>query len=193
MAPPRVLKFIRSDTGLDGRMPSFVYKYMTGLACGPKTSRNFSSMKSPYLLWSALVDFVINFDAGLAENGGWLFMQSPFSRRMSAIIRVVSTMAKDLVDHIIITMNDLLGRDPKAVSALVETRVYCNEAVADHPTVQVGTDKGKPTVGLLGILNGLCGTMADGTGYIAAEIGDDGRVSRFVRLDERQVAMRRKA
>lgn len=92
-------------------------------------------------------------------------------------------MAKDLVDHIIGLMNDLLDRDPKAITALTETRVYCNEAVADHPTVQVVMDKGKSTVGLMGVLNGLCGTMPDGSGYIAAEVGDDGRVSRYVRMD----------
>lgn len=78
------------------------------------------------------------------------------------------------------------------MSALVETRVYCNDALADHPTVQVSVDKGKPTVGVLGVLNGLCGVRHDGSGHIAAEFEDSGRISRFVRLrDERPRQTRR--
>lgn len=42
------------------------------------------------------------------------------------------------------------------MQALVESRVPCNDALADHPTVQVGEGPGgRPVVGLLGILNGL--------------------------------------
>lgn len=102
-------------------------------------------------------------------------------------------MAADLVDHIIETMNELLVRDPRAISALIETRVYCSEAIADHPTVQVSADKGRPTLGLLGILNGLCGTRSDGSGHIAAEFEDSGRISQFVRLRDDKPRQRRRA
>lgn len=63
-------------------------------------------------------------------------------------------------------LNKLLEMDKAAVTALINQRVPCNQALAEHPTVQVtpvaaaGATAGEapiPTmqVGLLGILNGL--------------------------------------
>ena len=75
-----------------------------------------------------------------------------------------------LAEQIVAFMNELLTLDPVAVSRLVSARVACNKELADHPTVQVGaldltfegaTDR-VHDVGLLGILNGLCGNYDDG-------------------------------
>src|SRR4051812_38310917 len=83
-------------------------------------------------------------------------------------------------------MNELLVIDPKAITALIETRVPCNEDLATHPTVQVASisklmEGSTPeySVGLLGILNGLCGARKDGYGFITCEFDDNGNVTGF--------------
>lgn len=91
------------------------------------------------------------------------------------------------VDRIIAFLNDLLERDRAAVSKLFAIQVECNDALDTHPTVQTGPDMpgGPSTFGLLGILNGLCGTIEDppfvGWGPIARVVGADGMITRFAR------------
>jgi hypothetical protein len=84
-------------------------------------------------------------------------------------------------------LNEIAGADSKALGDLIEARVPCNEALADHPSVQVFAHEGPPTVGLLGILNGLVGTIDEGPrkgwGFIAAVFEDDGTFSHFRRTD----------
>lgn len=66
----------------------------------------------------------------------------------------------DLADRIIELMNDALKLDPRAITDLICHRVPCNEALAEHPTIQVGRLDRRPDeilVGMLGVLNGLCG------------------------------------
>ncbi len=74
------------------------------------------------------------------------------------------------VDEAITLLNQLIASDADAVTALFETRVPCNDAFADHPTVQVvqWSRTGTCTVGMLGILNGLFGINAEGWGHIVA-------------------------
>ncbi len=64
------------------------------------------------------------------------------------------------------------------VQALLAQRVPCSEATADHPTVQV--DGQTMTLGVLGLLNGLCGTLEggarDGWGRIVAHYGREGLI-----------------
>jgi len=78
-------------------------------------------------------------------------------------------------------LNELVAMDPKAVELLIEHRVPCNEALANHPTVQV---RGNSTVGFLGALNGLFGAYGDGWGSIAAVFEDDGRLVGFERVPQ---------
>ncbi len=86
----------------------------------------------------------------------------------------------ELATRLITLLNEALALDPKAIEALVETRVPCNDALADHPTIQVSVEPGSDAkVGLLGILNGLCGTDASGWGPLAAEFDDSGNLSKF--------------
>lgn len=66
-------------------------------------------------------------------------------------------------------LGEAFAADPKAMEALVEARVSCNEALSGHPTIQVQVrEDGSCEVGLLGILNGLFGINHDGRGHIEA-------------------------
>jgi len=77
-------------------------------------------------------------------------------------------------------LNELIKLDQKCAETLVSQRVPCNESVADHPTIQVHQPPGeKPSVGLLGILNGLFGIQDDGFGALCAEFDDDNKLRRF--------------
>jgi hypothetical protein len=100
-------------------------------------------------------------------------------------------LSEENVDKVLTFLNELVALDRAAVERLVETRVQCNDAIADHPSVQVGKDAdGNPVVGLLGIVNGLMGTQPEGAnkpgwGYIAASFDDGGKLAGFVRIDKK--------
>lgn len=74
----------------------------------------------------------------------------------------------ELAQRICDLLNDMLARDRPAVAAMVANRISCRAALADHPTVQVAAQHGGFHVGLLGVLNGLCGLHAGGIGPICA-------------------------
>ena len=80
---------------------------------------------------------------------------------------------RELAQRVVDYLNDLRERDPAAIHALVETRTPCNEALADHPTCQVAIEGSQASVGLLGVLNGLCGVDSQGWGPIAAHYDGD--------------------
>lgn len=65
------------------------------------------------------------------------------------------------IDKAIEILNSVVKADAKAFAKLIEYRVPCNRELAEHPTVQVSGESDKPTVGILGILNGLFGTYED--------------------------------
>jgi hypothetical protein len=79
------------------------------------------------------------------------------------------------LDEAIEYLNALALTDPVAVRDLIAQRVPCNDAMRDHPTVQVEAepDGSSPRVGVLGVLNGLFGVREDGWGEIAALYNDD--------------------
>ena len=82
----------------------------------------------------------------------------------------MSTEDIKLAQRVIDFLNELVAIDREAVEKLIETRVPCNQALTDHPTVQVSCLPGQQhVVGMLGILNGLVGAKADGWGYIMAD------------------------
>jgi hypothetical protein len=92
--------------------------------------------------------------------------------------------AADAVD----LLNQLCALDRDAMQALVAARVPCNQALGDHPTVQVGArpDDGSYTLGLLGVLNGLFGVIDvgeySGCGHIAAKFDATGNLLGFTVL-----------
>lgn len=89
------------------------------------------------------------------------------------------------VNMAIQVLNRFVAADPGAMRDLVESRVLCNQKLADDPTCQVadvpGSAIGSPVyqVGLVGVLNGLCGKYDEGPkkgwGPIAAVLSDDGK------------------
>ncbi len=90
-------------------------------------------------------------------------------------------------DEMIEFLNQLLTFDRHAIGELLVARVPCNEVMSRHPTVQVsGASEDHFRVGMLGVLNGFCGTIDDGPrrgwGPITA-IYDDGVLQRFARTD----------
>ena len=86
-------------------------------------------------------------------------------------------------------LNSLIKLDKDAIGRLIELRTPCNNNLAKHETVQVldeGTNNNpKYSVGLLGILNGLCGIDDDGYGFIMAEIDGDNNLIKFIHKKDR--------
>ncbi len=70
------------------------------------------------------------------------------------------------IEDVIEYLNELIETDRPAIAALVANRVPCNEALADHPTCQVGAQHGGFHVGMLGVINGMFGSMPDSWGPI---------------------------
>jgi len=118
--------------------------------------------------------------------------------RIKLIDNLVDTAINTTIDHAIKVLNEILMLDKKAIESLISNRVECNEALADHPTVQVGAIMNKTSscgkseymgseitgynVGLLGIINGLFGVDENKCGYIAARYNDDGNLICFERF-----------
>lgn len=91
---------------------------------------------------------------------------------------------EDLARRICNFMNELLELDSEAVLDLCNHRVPCNQDMADHETVQVVSKTNKYNVGLIGILNGICGIYKDGWGPICALYHENGAVIRFGLIKE---------
>lgn len=87
------------------------------------------------------------------------------------------------IDDAVELLNEICKLDLEAMNNLVKIRVSCNEALADHPTVQVRAFKDEGfQVGLIGILNGIFGIAGDGVGYIAGMFDDDMKLINFKRI-----------
>lgn len=76
------------------------------------------------------------------------------------------------VDEAIALLNEAVALDRPAMAALLANRVPCNEALADHPSIQVQAQHGGYHVGLLGIINGLFGVDDEGKGLICYVFAD---------------------
>lgn len=89
------------------------------------------------------------------------------------------------VDEAVAFLNSALAIDRVAMTALMVTRFPCNEALANHETIQVMAVEKTYLVGGLGLLNGLFGIREDGMGHgmghILIEISEDGLIQRFGR------------
>jgi hypothetical protein len=85
------------------------------------------------------------------------------------------------IDLAILLLNELVVGDPEAAHQLVEFRVPCSDALANHPTIQVAGTGEKPLVGMLGVINGIFGTHMDGRGHIGAVYDDRGKLTHFAR------------
>lgn len=95
------------------------------------------------------------------------------------------------IDQVIDELNAMVKCDQPAMHALVETRVPCQGLLA-HSSVQcVQGDDNLWYVGLLGIINGLFGTIPfgdkQGWGPIAAVFNDKGQLTHFRRTADEEV------
>ena len=106
----------------------------------------------------------------------------------------------ELADEIMKRLNELVKDDDarKAIGDLcLKGKVEVEGAVVDHPTIQiVGLKDGKFSLGFLGALNGLVGSISGGEqdrcGYVAASFNkpeedspvEDWELYRFERFDK---------
>lgn len=89
----------------------------------------------------------------------------------------------NLANSIVAFMNELVKADHEAITSLINNRVECNEALAQHPTIEVMLLDNKYLVGLLGILNGICRTNDKSAGPICAAFEDNGNLAFFTILE----------
>lgn len=87
------------------------------------------------------------------------------------------------VEQVVELLNAALKLDDVAVTNLLQTRVACNKALANHQTIQVSLQPHSEKefeIGILGFLNGLFGIDEQSWGAIAAELDPAGHVHRFL-------------
>lgn len=78
-------------------------------------------------------------------------------------------------------LNELVAADVEAIKALALHRVGCNEALANHPTCQVVVGPDGCRVGMMGVLNAVFGSNANGVGFIAgAYDAESGKLVEFL-------------
>lgn len=86
-------------------------------------------------------------------------------------------------------LNSLVTLDQEAMSRLIEIRTPCNDKLTNHETVQVLEEiidnKPEYKVGLLGILNGMCGIDEDGCGFVMAVCDGDNNLIKFIHKKDR--------
>lgn len=86
-------------------------------------------------------------------------------------------MKEVTADDAIRLLNEAFAADPVAMEVLMGVRVRVNEAMQNHPTIQVGADN---TLGFIGLLNGIFGVDENGNGRLAWIVLDPpGRLDGF--------------
>lgn len=85
----------------------------------------------------------------------------------------------DTFDQILNLLQQAVACDRNAMDELCGLRVPCNDALAEHPTIQVSGMQGEPTVvGTIGIVNGICELL---TGKrVAANYDESGNLIGFI-------------
>lgn len=83
------------------------------------------------------------------------------------------------IEHILSVLNRALEVDPAAMQSLLANRVPCNDALLSDLTIQCTGYP--PTVGVLGLINGICGVDEHNIGPIAAVLSAQGTLKRFER------------
>lgn len=83
-------------------------------------------------------------------------------------------------EKVLKVMNSALAADPGAIYTLMNTRMSCNDKLADHKDVQIFTDKsGRTLVGALGLINGVLKPLT-GRRIAAAYDNRSGQLVKFV-------------
>ena len=89
------------------------------------------------------------------------------------------------IDNVIEYLNSVLDADPLALRALLCAFVPCNDRLAKHPTAIVSAEwiEG-PTIGLMGLINGMFGISEDNYAAICYKIDTDTNgIIGFSRMD----------
>jgi hypothetical protein len=100
---------------------------------------------------------------------------------IEAAIREQERVEQEMRSEAVRVLNEAIALDPEAVRLLCNARVPCNEALADHPSIQVGRGPSVGqsdhdwVVGMLGIVNGICGVDDNGWGFVGVEFDECGK------------------
>lgn len=88
------------------------------------------------------------------------------------------------ITNALAALNTALELDPVAMRELFGTRVWCNQELADHPSIQVREEDGRFSVGVIGLLNGILGVNPETqAGYLAAQYDDRNQLTGFIRFE----------
>lgn len=109
--------------------------------------------------------------------------EKPWPQKIAGVIVDALNRESDQFARFIAVLNQALECDPVAINSLFSCRVECNESIASHETIQVLQKDGSFSLGVLGLINGLCGVITDGEkdgwGHITAVMNDDGTIHHF--------------
>jgi hypothetical protein len=93
---------------------------------------------------------------------------------------------RDAVADAITVLNEVLERDPEAISRLINLRVDCNDRLTAHQTIQVAYFGRIHKRGVLGLLNAALADSPSGVigakGRVNTDTGFFVRISQFVDL-----------
>jgi hypothetical protein len=97
---------------------------------------------------------------------------------------LLDALHEQTVADAIQVLNEVLQADPVSAQQLFELRTIPTLALINHPTVQVQEEKGGGhTFSVMGLINGLFGTMPDGRGWITSVWDDAGKLIGFKRTE----------
>ena len=86
------------------------------------------------------------------------------------------------VSNALSILNEALTQDRRAVQYLLAKTEPCNSKLAGNDTIQVRAgDQGASLISTIGLLNGILGTLPDGSGPIAAVYDNNGMLVEFTR------------
>lgn len=71
---------------------------------------------------------------------------------------------QQMIDHAIRVLNEAFELDPNSLQFLFAQSIRVNNALAEHPTIQIGENN---MLSLIGLICGLFGIQADGNGFVA--------------------------
>ena len=92
----------------------------------------------------------------------------------------------DPITEAVAVLNDVLERDPEAITHLINMRIDCNHSLASHSSVKVQKFGDIYRIGVLGLLNGALGGSPNGDigakGIINSNTGMFKQIKVFVDL-----------
>lgn len=113
------------------------------------------------------------------EDGVITIQQQQFGCEKETINNLIPDQ---IIDRFLEILNRACKSDKEAIFRLINNRVQCSKELADDPTIQVGSVGKDFKVGMLGVINGLCGIdHKSGYGPISAIFDIYGKLTGFKR------------